>query len=133
MAGETPRLVNAALAPPPGGHYSHAAVAGGLVFLAGHLPLPEGGGHDPHADFATQARRVLAGLAASLAAAGSRPDLLVKVNVYVADIEDWPEFDAIYAEFVGNHRPARCVVPVPKLHYGYRIEIEAVAMTGGTP
>lgn len=130
MAGKALRLVDAADGPPPGGHHSHGTVAGGLVFLSGHLPLPEAGGHDPAAGFATQARRALANLGTTLAAAGSRPDLLVKVNVYVADIGDWPCFDAVYAEFVGDHRPARCVVPVPQLHYGYRIEIDAVAMIG---
>lgn len=113
---------------PPAGHYSHAAVVGDLVFVSGHLPVLADGQHDADADFAVQAERVLANLSASLAAAGSSLRGLVKLTAYVIDIADWPTFDRIYARVMGEHRPARCVVPVPELHYGYRIEIEAVAL-----
>ncbi|WP_348270476.1 RidA family protein [Bosea sp. LC85] len=44
---------------------------------------------------------------------------------------NWPEFNRIYAEAFGDHRPARSVVPVPELHHGYLIEIEAVAVRKG--
>lgn len=129
MAGN-PQIhcINASDAPPPGGHYSHAAVVGNLVFVSGHLPIPDSNQHDPAANFATQAERALANLTASLVAAGSAPDAIVKLTAYVTDIADWPAFDAVYAGMMGNHRPARCVVPVPALHFGYRIEIEAIAL-----
>ena len=50
------------------------------------------------------------------------------MRVYVTDIADWPAFNALYAKWTGNARPARCVVPVPQLHYGFKIEVEAVAV-----
>jgi reactive intermediate/imine deaminase len=133
MAGD-PRIVcaNPADAAPPGGHYAHAVVAGGFVFISGQLPVQPDGTHAPEADFATQAAGALANLFAALAAAGTSRDALVKVTVYVTDIADWPQFNALYAEAMGNHRPARSVVPVPELHYGYRIEIDAVALAGSS-
>ena len=49
------------------------------------------------------------------------------MTVYVVGIEHWPAFDRLYARYLGEHRPARAVVPVPVLHHGYLIEIEAIA------
>ena len=51
----------------------------------------------------------------------------MRVTAYVVGIENWPVFDRIYAELFGEARPARAVVPVPELHHGYLVEIEAVA------
>jgi enamine deaminase RidA (YjgF/YER057c/UK114 family) len=64
---------------------------------------------------------------AILKAAGGSPQDLVKVTVYVAGVNHWPEFDRLYAAALGEHRPARAVVPVPELHHGYLVEIEALA------
>jgi reactive intermediate/imine deaminase len=112
----------------PGGHYSHAVRAGGFVFVSGQLPVAADGHKLNGEPFEAQARQVLANVAAALRGAGSSIDQLVQVRVYVTDIEDWPEFNAIYAQWAGNARPARAVVPVPQLHYGFRIEVEATAL-----
>jgi len=53
---------------------------------------------------------------------------LVQVRVYVTDIGLWTAFNKLYAEWVGSARPARCVVPVSQLHYGFKIEVEAIAL-----
>jgi enamine deaminase RidA (YjgF/YER057c/UK114 family) len=51
--------------------------------------------------------------------------------VYVTDMEThWPAFDALYRAWIGDVRPARAVVPVPTLHYGLAVEIEATALAG---
>jgi 2-iminobutanoate/2-iminopropanoate deaminase len=112
----------------PGGHYSHAVVAGGLVFVSGQLPLTPPGDRLNQARFDDQARQVLANVGAALAAAGSGIDRLVQVRVYVTDIAHWPAFNEIYAAWAGDSRPARAVVPVPALHHGFLIEVEAVAV-----
>jgi 2-iminobutanoate/2-iminopropanoate deaminase len=52
---------------------------------------------------------------------------VLKATVYIADVADWPAFNAIYAERFGAHRPARTVVPVAGLHYGYRVEMDVIA------
>ncbi|MEP9380390.1 RidA family protein [Aquabacter sp. CN5-332] len=114
-------------APAPGGHYSQAIVHGGVVYVSGQLPTVIGSPHDPAAPFDTQLRRVLANLTAILAAAGSGPDRILKVSAYIVGGENWPAFNRIYAEVLGGARPARSVVPVPELHYGYLVEIDAIA------
>jgi 2-iminobutanoate/2-iminopropanoate deaminase len=62
-----------------------------------------------------------------LRAAGSDLQHVVKVNVSITDINDWAEFNSIFAEYFGEHRPARAVLPVGPLHYGLKVEIEAIA------
>ena len=114
----------------PGGHYSHAVAAGGLVFVSGQLPITPAGARLNDAPFEQQAQQVLDNVAAALKAAGSSVDRLVQVRVYVTDIGAWPKFNELYAKWAGAARPARAVVPVPELHYGFKIEVEAVAIKG---
>jgi reactive intermediate/imine deaminase len=112
----------------PAGHYSPAVVGAGLVFVAGQLPVTADGTKLNDAPFQTQALQALANVAAALRGAGSDITKLLQVRVYVTDIADWPAFDTLYAAWAGDTRPARAVVPVPLLHHGFRIEIEAVAL-----
>ena len=120
-------LLRPANVPAPGGHYSHAAIANGFLFVAGQFPIAPDGTRLTGTDFATQTRQVLANLEAILAAKGLTRERLVQVRVYVADLSDWSEFNALYAAWIGAHRPARAVVPVPALHFGLKLELEAVA------
>ena len=111
----------------PAGHYSQAVSHGDTLYISGHLPVSPQGRHNLEASFAEQAQLALANLLAILKAAGGSPQDLVKVTVYVAGVQHWPQFDRIYAAALGEHRPARAVVPVPELHHGYLVEIEALA------
>ena len=121
------KLVSTPTAPVARGHYSQAVVFGGLVYVAGQLPVvPE----DPERrleDFESQADQVISNVFAILAAAGSSPDRILKATVYVADLAHWPAFNALYARRLGAHRPARTVVPVGTLHYGYLVEMDVIA------
>jgi reactive intermediate/imine deaminase len=114
----------------PGGHYSHAVTANGLVFISGQLPIAPDGRKLNDEPFSQQVRQVLDNVALALASTGSSVERLVQVRVYVTDIASWPEFNTIYAQWTGAARPARAVVPVPHLHYGFKIEVEAVALAG---
>lgn len=125
-----PRLFNPPSTPTPAGHYSHAAVGAGLVFVAGQLPIAPDGRRLTGEPFETQARQVLANVQAALEAAGSAVPQLLHVRVYLTDIEHWGAFNTLYAEWAGAHRPARAVVPVPALHHGLLLEVEAVALAG---
>ena len=117
---------------PPGGHYSHAVTANGFVFVAGQLPIAADGTKLADAPFERQAQQVLTNIVAALVGAGTTVERLVQVRVYLTDIKTWPVFNAIYAEWIGSSRPARAVVPVPELHYGFKIEVEAVALRNAT-
>ena len=112
----------------PGGHYSHAVRAAGLVFVSGQLPIERDGTRMTGAAFDDQARRTLDNLAQALHAAGTEIAKLVQVRVYVDDVENWPAFNAIYTTWAGAAMPARAIVPVPALHHGLKIEIEAIAL-----
>ena len=127
MAGDLQYIVPAACAP-PGGHYSPGVVAGGFVFVAGQLPIAADGTQLSEASFEDQTRQVLANVQAVLQASGSSVARLAQVRVYITDIELWPVFDRIYAEWAGAVKPVRAVVPVPVLHYGFKLEVEAVAL-----
>ncbi|QFZ85184.1 RidA family protein [Variovorax paradoxus] len=113
----------------PRGHYSHATSGGGLVFVSGQLPVSPDGSVLSEAPFEVQARQVLANVSAAVAGAGSAVDRLLHVRVYITDIDNWPTFNKLYEEWAGTARPARAVVPVPTLHYGCALEVEAVALT----
>jgi reactive intermediate/imine deaminase len=131
MAGEIVHINPASMAA-PGGHYSHCVCAGGFVFVSGQLPIAPDGSKLNEATFEQQARQVLDNVAQGLRAAGSAIEALTQVRVYVTDIASWPAFNAIYAAWAGSARPARAVVPVPELHYGFKIEVEAVAVKVST-
>jgi reactive intermediate/imine deaminase len=128
VAGDRREVVHPDGMARPGGHYSHAVVGGGLVFVAGQLPIAPDGTKLADAPFEQQAAQALANVAAALRGAGSEVARLVQVRVYLTDIDDWPVFNTLYAAWAGAARPARAVVPVPRLHFGFRIEIEAVAV-----
>lgn len=119
--------VETTAAPAPAGHYAQAVVHAGIAYLAGQLPV----GLDPAAPDAqsieAQARQVLRNIDAVLAACGSDRARVLRATVYVVDIALWPRVNAVYAEFFGEHRPARTVVPVPALHHGFLIEMDVVA------
>ena len=121
------RMISTPNAPIARGHYSQAVVHEGLVYVAGQLPIDPADPEHRLADFDAQARRVIANVAAILEAAGSGLGHVLKVTVYITDVAHWPRFNAIYAEAFGNHRPARTVVPVARLHYGYLVEMDVIA------
>lgn len=115
---------------PPGGHYRHAVRHGNLVFISGQLGARPDGTHTADLPFEDQARQSLANLRAALRSADADFGDLLKVTAYLVDVAHWPRFNAVYAEVMGDARPARSVVPVPELHYGYLIEIDAIAACG---
>jgi enamine deaminase RidA (YjgF/YER057c/UK114 family) len=68
-------------------------------------------------------------VAAVLQAAGSSIGQLVQVRVYLDDIENWPAFNTLYAQWAGDARPARAIVPTGRLHFGVKVEVEATALS----
>lgn len=117
----------------PGGHYSHAMRFGDLVFTSGQLGVRPDGTHTVDLPFEDQARQAIGNVLAALHAAGAEPADILKVTVHIAGVELWPRFNAVYAEIMGEARPARTVVPVVGLHYGYLVEIDAVAACRSQP
>jgi 2-iminobutanoate/2-iminopropanoate deaminase len=113
---------------PPRGHYTPAIESNGFLFLSGIIPAnPVTGEKHNAASFGEQTAVVLNNLETVLKAAGSSLQKLVKVTVFLNDISHWDEFNKLYLERMGDHKPARTVVPVGSLHYGFLIELDAIA------
>ena len=113
---------------PPELPLSEAVRVGNLLFLSGQLGLVPGTMTLVPGGIRAEARQALENMRTVLESAGSSLSEVVKCTVMLADIGDWPAFNALYAKWTGGARPARCVVPVPQLHYGFKIEIEAMAV-----
>ena len=119
--------VSTSEAPTPAGHYSQAIVHNGCVYVAGQLPIAPGQKEHRVGTIEEQTAQLFANIAAVLRAAGSDLSRMLQVTVYVSDMELWGRFNTAYAKLMGEHRPARAVVPVNALHYGYHIEVQVIA------
>jgi 2-iminobutanoate/2-iminopropanoate deaminase len=116
--------ITAGNAPEPAGPYSHAAVAGGFVYVSGQGPIDPETGTMPDA-FADQVRQTLGNVRTILEAAGSSLDDVVKVNAYVTDLTRFAEFNEVYKEFFENDPPARTTVAAALL--GMLVEVDCIA------
>lgn len=118
-------LTNAA--PAPAGHYSQAIRHNGLVFVSGQLPLDPVSKQVVEGGIEPQLRQVMANISAILEASGSGLDNILKATIYIPDSSYWPEINRVYAECMGDHKPARAVIPCGDLHYGVLLEMEVIA------
>ncbi len=120
------KLIQSPELPAPAGHYSQAVEANGLVFLSGILPAAASIDPALHG-FEAQCESVFAQCEQVLRAAGCGFGDVVQCTAYLAGVEHWPAFNQLYARVFGAHKPARAVVPVPALHYGFLVELQVVA------
>lgn len=123
----TIRRIETTNAPTPAGHYSQAVVHNGVVYVAGQLAIDPATGERKLGSIEEQTERTLRNVEAILVAAGSDLAHVLKMTVYVADISLWDGVNAVYKRILGEHRPARAVVPTRDLHHGFLVEIEAIA------
>ena len=114
-------------APKPAGHYSPAIVHNGLVFVSGQLPIDMETRKPFAGPIERQTELALANVEAALKAAGSDLQRVLQMTIYVSDMELWDAVNRTYAQVMGEHRPARAIVPVKELHFGTKIEIQAIA------
>lgn len=122
------RSVATAAAPGAVGPYSQGIIVGDLVFVSGQIPLDPATGEMVAGSFEDRVRRVLENIDAILQAAGSGRDRVVKATVYLTDMGMFARLNSVYAEFFGDHRPARAAVEVGALPRGSDVEIEVVAV-----
>ncbi len=114
-------------APAPAGHYSQGMRSGDTLYISGQLPIHADGRALADDGFEAQARLAIANMLAILEAAGGKPADLCRVTAYIVGVSNWPVFNRVYADMIPDARPARTVVPVPELHYGYLVEVDAIA------
>jgi 2-iminobutanoate/2-iminopropanoate deaminase len=115
--------------PEPISHYTDAVRAGDLLFVSGCVPVDGDGRLVDGEDIVAQARQTFDNVGAVLAAGGSSPAHVVKITVFLTDIDDRPKINPIRQEFFGETRPASTLVEVSRLAIpGAKIEVEAVAL-----
>jgi len=117
-------------APAAIGPYSQAVRAGNTVYLSGQIPLDPATGEVVSGNFEARVRRILANLEAVCRAAGGDLGDLVKLNVYVTDLDRFGEVNEIMAEVLNEPFPARAAVQVSALPKGVDVEMEGVAVVG---
>ena len=109
------------------GHYIPGIVSRGVLYVSGQLPMNHETGIMETGDIAAQTRMALHNVDLVLKAAGTSRELVSMCRVYIPDMALWDEVNSLYAEFFGDHKPARVVVPTRDLHHGVLVEIEATA------
>ncbi len=114
-------------APKAVGAYSQAIEANQFLFVSGQLPL------DPltmqaSTDIKIQTRQALDNILAIVHASGLKKHDIVRCGVFMTDLSQFAEMNAVYAEFFGNHKPARAAVQVSRLPKDVMIEIDAIAV-----
>lgn len=114
-------------APKAIGPYSQAVVAGNLIFCSGQIPTDPETGEFISGGIKEQTAQIFKNLGEVLRAAGAGLDSVVSVNVYLRDMNDFKDMNAVYSEIFGEHKPARATVGVSELPKNARIEISCIA------
>jgi 2-iminobutanoate/2-iminopropanoate deaminase len=115
-------------APKPIGPYSQAIIAGNLIFTAGQIPIDPATNQVVQGDIKEQTRRVLENLRAILESVGATFDDVVKVTIYMKDLNEFSAMNEVYSEYFKNSPPARTTVEVSRLPRDVRIEIDLIAI-----
>ncbi|MCP4004193.1 MAG: RidA family protein [bacterium] len=107
--------------------FSHATIAGDLIFVSGTLGTSEGGFELADGGMGPQTRQTLENIGEILKGAGASFEDVVKMNIYVTDMSVFPEMNKAYMEFFGDEPPARITVGCSALALGALVEIDCIA------
>jgi len=124
------RTIYTELAPDPEGDYAQAIVSNGFAFVSGQLPVDSITKQKKTASIEEQTQQALQNVLHIVEAAGGSLTSIVKVTIYVTNINLWLRVNRAYLDFFGGHCPARSMVPIGDLHLHYQVEIEAIAAIG---
>ncbi|CUS89660.1 endoribonuclease L-PSP [Candidatus Kryptobacter tengchongensis] len=122
------KIVYTEKAPKPVGPYSQAVIAGDFIFTAGQIPIDPKTNQVVQGDIKEQTKQVLENLKAVLEASGATFDDVVKVTVYMRDLNEFSAMNEIYSEYFKNSPPARTTVEVSRLPRDVKIEIDLIAV-----
>jgi len=121
------RVVSTPEAPAAIGPYSQAIVTGEWIFTSGQIPLHPATGTVQAEGIVAQTHQVMKNLSAVLDAAGGHLGSVIRTTVFLADIADFAAMNEVYAQYFGEHHPARTTVQAAALPRSVRVEIDAVA------
>jgi len=121
------QVVHSDQAPRAVGPYSQAMMHAGMLYTSGQIGLLPDQGVLVGEGVEAQAEQVTKNLSAVLGTVGASVSDIIKVNIYLVDMGDFPLVNAIYAEWLGEHRPARATVAVAALPLGAKVEMDLIA------
>jgi 2-iminobutanoate/2-iminopropanoate deaminase len=124
------KVIQTEKAPKAIGPYSQAVQAGEMIFLSGQIPLDPATGELVKGDIRDQTRQVLENTKAILESQGLGIENVVKVTLFLKDMEKFSQVNEIYASYFSSFPPARSTVEVSRLPRDVEIEMEAIALTG---
>ncbi|CAK7069333.1 reactive intermediate/imine deaminase [Tissierella sp. P1] len=124
----TLRFLSTEKAPSAVGPYSQGVKSENIIYSSGQLPIDPETGELSKGDIQKETRLCLENVKAVLEAGHANIENIVKVTVFVTDMNDFSKINEVYAEFFGDHKPARSLVQVAALPKGADIEIEAIAI-----
>lgn len=122
----TIKVINTDQAPAAIGPYSQAVVAGGLLFVSGQIPLDPQSGEVVAGGVSAQTKQVLDNLKAVVEAAGAAMSKVVKVTIYITDMQQFAVVNEIYGSYFSAPFPARACVQVSQLPKGVEVEMDAI-------
>lgn len=125
------QVVHSDKAPKAVGPYSQAMLHAGMLYTSGQIGLDPLAGALVGEGVEAQAEQVMKNLSAVLKAAGAGVSDIIKVNIYLTNMGDFPLVNALYADWLGEHRPARATVAVAALPLGAKVEMDLIAKVSG--
>jgi 2-iminobutanoate/2-iminopropanoate deaminase len=112
----------------PAGHYSQAIKHAGLLYVSGQLPIDPDTGAKVDGDIKAQASQVFENLNIILKQADTDIDKIIKLVIYISNVELWAPVNDICGDYFVSHKPVRTIVPTRDLHFGFHIEVDCIAM-----
>lgn len=109
------------------GHYAFATIHQNTVYVSGQFAINPETTEKEFGPIEKETLQALKNVEMIVEAAGSQKEKILRMTLYISDIELWDKVDAVYTEFFGEHKPARTIVPTNELHFGFKIEMDAIA------
>ncbi len=126
----TLQTINTEHAPAAIGPYSQGVVAGGMLYASGQIPLDPKSGEIVSGGIAAQTKQALENMKAVIEAAGAKMSNVVKVTIYIVDMQQFAVVNEVYGTYFSAPFPARACVEVSKLPKGVEVEMDAIAFLG---
>jgi len=109
------------------GHYALATIHQDTVYVSGQFSIDPETSKKKYGTIEEETLQALQNVQRIVEAAGSKKEHILRMTLYIPDVQLWDKVDTVYQKFFGNHKPARTVVPTSELHFGFQVEIEAIA------
>lgn len=109
------------------GHYVFATIHQNTVYVSGQFAINPETREKEFGTIEEETLQALKNVEMIVEAAGSKKEKILRMTLYISDIHLWDKVDAVYTEFFGEHKPARTIVPTNELHFGFKIEIDAIS------